>query len=60
MNQIKIEIFAKDSERPLFARLLDLPADLSFDYQNTINCFRALYPHMELVIKFSVSQLKTK
>lgn len=60
MNAISLEIFAKDGSRPLFARIIETPVDLSFDYQKTIETFRALYPNIDLVIKFSVSQIKTK
>lgn len=60
MNAIHLEIFAKEGSRPLFARIIEIPADLSFDYQKTIETFRSLYHSIDLVIKFSITQIRTK
>ena len=49
MNNICIEVYARNGSKPLFARLAECPAGVSFPFQQIVDTMRVLYLMAEII-----------
>ena len=60
MNNIRIEVYARNGSKPLFARLVECPAGVSFPFQQIVDTMRVLFQPLDIIVIFNVSQFKNK
>lgn len=60
MNNICIEVYARNGSKPLFARLVECPVGVSFPFQQIVDTMRVLFQPLDIIVILNVSQFKNK